>query len=107
METGVHMGTKKRRKFTPEFKAEAVELMRSSDKPIAQLAEDLGISEQSLYRWAKQADIDKKDVPSGQLMTKEREELAKVKWSRHSGHPGRGLLSRVESKIDQAEKEKV
>lgn len=79
METGVHMGTKKRRKFTPEFKAEAVELMRSSDKPIAQLAEDLGISEQSLYRWAKQADIDKKDVPSGQLMTKEREELAKVR----------------------------
>ncbi|NRA35421.1 MAG: transposase, partial [Polyangiaceae bacterium] len=65
--------------FTPEFKAEAVELMRSSDKPIAQLAEDLGISEQSLYRWAKQADIDKKDVPSGQLMTKEREELAKVR----------------------------
>ncbi len=28
------------------------------------------------------------------------------KWSRHSGHPGRGLLSRVESKIDQAQEEK-
>ena len=52
---------------------------RKCDEPIAQLAEDLGISEQSLYRWAKQADIDKKDVPSGQLMTKEREELAKVR----------------------------
>lgn len=29
-----------------------------------------------------------------------------VKWSRHSGHPGRGLLSRVESKIDKAQEEK-
>ncbi|NRA32847.1 MAG: transposase [Polyangiaceae bacterium] len=73
------MGTKKRRKFTPEFKAEAAELVRSSDKPIAQLAEDLGISEKSLYRWAKQTDVDKKAEPKGQLMTQEREELAKLR----------------------------
>lgn len=40
-----------RRKYTEEFKREAVRLMETSDKPVAQLAGDLGINDNNLYRW--------------------------------------------------------
>ena len=40
-----------RRQYTEEFKREAVRLMESSGKPIAQLARDLGIKDNNLYRW--------------------------------------------------------
>jgi transposase len=44
-----------RRKFTPEFKAEAVELLINSGKPIAEIARDLGISDGTLGSWVKAA----------------------------------------------------
>jgi len=44
-----------RRKFTPEFKAEAVELLINSGKPIAEIARDLGISDGTLGNWMKAA----------------------------------------------------
>ncbi|WP_219070372.1 transposase, partial [Candidatus Mycobacterium methanotrophicum] len=44
-----------RRKFTPEFKSEAVELVISSGKPIAEIARDLGIGDGTLGNWVKAA----------------------------------------------------
>jgi transposase len=44
-----------RRKFTPEFKAEAVELLINSGKPISEIARDLGISDGTLGNWVKVA----------------------------------------------------
>jgi len=41
-----------------EFRQRAVELARLREKPIAQIAKDLGISESCLRRWMDQADID-------------------------------------------------
>jgi transposase len=43
--------TTERRKYSEEFKREAVRLMESSGKPIAELARDLGVNDNSLYRW--------------------------------------------------------
>jgi transposase len=43
--------TVERRKYTEEFKREAVQLMETSGKPIAELARDLGINDNNLYRW--------------------------------------------------------
>jgi transposase len=42
--------------FTAEFKQESVRLVRSSNKPKAQIARELGISDSALYSWCKQAD---------------------------------------------------
>jgi transposase len=42
----------------PEFRQRAVELARVREKPIARIAEDLGMSESCLRGWMKQADID-------------------------------------------------
>jgi transposase len=41
----------KRATYSEAFKQEAVELSRSSGKPIAQIARALGIRPQLLYRW--------------------------------------------------------
>ena len=39
-----------------EFRAEAVRLLKSSGRPIPQLARELGCSEQSLRNWSRQVD---------------------------------------------------
>ena len=44
-----------RRKFTAEYKAEAVELAINSGRPIAEIARDLGINEGTLGNWVKTA----------------------------------------------------
>ncbi|MGH3673476.1 MAG: transposase [Pseudonocardiaceae bacterium] len=44
-----------RRKFTAEYKAEAVELVISSGRPIAEIARGLGINEGTLANWVKMA----------------------------------------------------
>ncbi len=46
------------RPHLPEFRRRAVELARLREKPIAQIAEDLGISDSCLRNWMRQADID-------------------------------------------------
>jgi len=47
------MGKKssERRVYTKEFKAEAVALAEKREKPISQVAKDLGINENMLRRW--------------------------------------------------------
>ncbi len=40
-----------RRVYTKEFKAEAVALAEKREKPISQIAKDLGVREKLLYRW--------------------------------------------------------
>jgi transposase-like protein len=40
----------------PQFRRRAVELARQRDKPVAEIARDLGISESSLRRWMKHSE---------------------------------------------------
>jgi len=72
------MGTKKRkrRKFSAEFKAETVRLVRSSDKSITAIARELDLTETALRRWVQQAEVDAGRGPVGALTSSEREELA-------------------------------
>lgn len=44
-----------KRVFTPEYRAEAVALVLSSNKPIAEVARDLGIGESTLGNWVTKA----------------------------------------------------
>jgi transposase len=45
------MANKPRRQYTEEFKRETVELIKSSGKSKAQVARELGISDQNISRW--------------------------------------------------------
>jgi transposase-like protein len=51
------MGKKslERRVYPEEFKAEAVALAGKGEKPVRQVAMDLGVNESVLYRWMQQA----------------------------------------------------
>ncbi|MDH4171029.1 MAG: transposase [Acidimicrobiia bacterium] len=66
------------RPHPPEFRHRAVELARLREKPVAQIAEDLGISDSCLRGWVKQADIDEGRRADG-LSAAEREELVKLR----------------------------
>jgi transposase len=45
---------KERRQYTKEFKTEAVALAEKKEKPISQVAKDLGLNENVLRRWITQ-----------------------------------------------------
>jgi len=48
-----------RRQFTAEFKHDAVELVRTSGRPIAEIARELGIYDSTLGNWVRQDRIDR------------------------------------------------
>ena len=48
-----------RRGFTKEFKRDAVELVRTTGRPIAQIARELGIDDSTLGNWVRQDRIDR------------------------------------------------
>jgi transposase-like protein len=70
---------RKRRSFTPEFKADAVKLCRAGDRSIHQVAKDLDLTETALRRWVERADIDAGKGPPEALTTSEREELQRLR----------------------------
>jgi transposase len=77
-----------RRSFTPEFKAEIVELCRRGDRSIGQVARDFDLTETNVRTWVKQAEIDQGERP-GQT-TEEKEELTRLR------REGRSLKEDVE-----------
>jgi len=44
------------RRFTPDFKAQAVQLVNESDKTLKEIAKDLGIGHSTLCKWCMAAD---------------------------------------------------
>lgn len=65
------------RPHPPEFRERAVELARLREKPVAQIAADLGISESCLRRWMGVADVD--DGRRAGLTTDDRAELVALR----------------------------
>ena len=76
------MGKKKprpRRSFTPEFKAEIVELCQRGDRSIGQVARDFDLTETAVREWVRQAERDAGSRVDGGLTTAEREELNELR----------------------------
>lgn len=65
------------RPHPPEFRQRAVELARLREKPVAEIARDLGISDSCLRNWMAQADINDGARPG--LTTDERAELVRLR----------------------------
>jgi transposase len=72
---------RKRRSFTPEFKAEVVRLVSAGGKGIGQIAAELDLTETAVRDWVKRAEVDagKHAAGEGPLTTDEREELRRLR----------------------------
>ena len=66
-------------RYSKEFKAEAVRLFRAGNKPVSQLAKELGASDKSIRDWARQAYADGGQGAPGVLTTPEKEELSTLR----------------------------
>ena len=69
------MGRARRNRYSPEFKAEAVRLVRSSSDPLTKVARDLGVVPETLRQWV-QAARPPSEVP---LTDDERGELKRLR----------------------------
>ncbi|WP_328468760.1 transposase [Actinoplanes sp. NBC_00393] len=67
-----------RRAFTPEFKAEIVELCQRGDRTVGQVARDFDLTETAVRSWVKQAELDAGTRTDG-LTSDERTELARLR----------------------------
>jgi transposase len=76
------MGSKKprqHRSFTPEFKAEIVDLCQRGDRSVGQVASDFDLTETSVREWVKQAERDAGTRQDGGLTSEERQELSELR----------------------------
>ena len=79
-----------RRSFTPEFKAEIVELCQRGDRSIGQVARDFDLTETAVREWVRQAERDAGTRGDGGLTSAERQELAGAAAGEPAAARGRG-----------------
>ena len=78
----------KRRKYSPEFKQGAVDLLRQSNVSMAQVARELGIEPNMLSRWSREAQQQGQQAfggtgnPRDEEVASLKRELARVKKER-------------------------
>jgi transposase len=78
----------KRRKYSQEYKQEAVQLVRQSDISLSQVAKNLGINPNNLRRWGDEISKAGKNAfpgngtPRDQELTRLKRELQQVKQER-------------------------
>ncbi len=89
------MAKRKRRKFTAEFKADAVALIRKGNKSIGQVARDLDLTESAVRNWFRQAEIDDGRGLRGALTSAEREELLHLRRENRQLQMERDILKKA------------
>ena len=82
-----------RRKFSVEFKRDAVEIVRSSDRSIAEVARELGVYDSSLGSWVRQDQIDRGEREG--VSSDEQQELSELRRENAHLRMERELLKRA------------
>ena len=59
-------------RYSEQFKVDAVELLKNSDKSYRQVADDLGVSDESLRNWYKQFEMAKRRKPAEKVVAAEK-----------------------------------
>jgi transposase len=84
---------KTRPAYPPEFRREAIELLRAGRSP-RELSESLGVSEQTLRNWRRQNQIDRHERDDG-VTSDERAELVRLRRENTRLRQERDLLNRA------------
>jgi transposase len=98
------MGRRKRRSFTPEFKAEIVRVIRTGDKSIGQIAKEHDLTESAVRNWDERAKIDERRDPNGPLTTEERAELTRLRREMKTVTMERDFLRKAAAFFARSEK---
>ena len=77
-------------RYTEEFRQDAVDLVFSSDRPIKQVAEDLGINDTTLGNWVRAERKRRRGMPT----------------SPGSGEPAEEEVKRLRKRVNDLEKER-
>ena len=85
------MARSRQPRYTPEFKAEAVRIVRSSSDAVAKIARDLGITQQSLRTWVQAA----QPASSPPLTDDERSELRRLRRENRELRMERDILKKA------------
>jgi transposase len=72
------VGSKYTKRYTEEFKRDAIALVDSSGKTVTAVARELGIRSGSLRGWYRKAQADRGKGAPGELTSAEREELKRL-----------------------------
>jgi transposase len=67
------------KRYTSEFKRDAVALVRSSGRNVTEVARELGVSPEGLRGGVKQAKTDRGEGAPGALATAEKDELQRLR----------------------------
>lgn len=73
------MTRRKRRKFSAEYKADAVKLYRESGRSMCAIAKELDLAESVFRGWVNEDDAQKSGRTKGGLTLRERDELHKLR----------------------------
>ena len=85
------MSTRSRRRFTPEFKAEAVQMVHDSGGNIAQVAKELGIYDSTLGNWVREKRAEANGAPS----IEERAEIRELRRELERTRRERDILAKA------------
>jgi transposase len=88
------MGRRFTPEYPPEFRAEAVRLVRDGGRKISVAAKDLGVSAESLRSWVKQDALDSGQRKDG-LTTDERKELVRLRRENRDLREDREILKKA------------
>jgi transposase len=84
-----------RRKFTTEYKAEVVRLVRDGGKSIGQVSRELDLTESAVRHWVSQSAIDAVGGGTGALTTAERAELVALRREARTLRMEREILKKA------------
>jgi transposase len=89
---------KQQKSYTREFKLEAVQLVKTSGKPMSHIARELGVSDSALYHWSRQlAEQGEQAFPGSGHQTAEQEEIRRLKRELEVTRQERDSLKKVVS----------
>ena len=85
-----------RKRYSREFKLEAVARVAERDRPVAEVADELGIDRCMLYRWQRELTASPEDsFPGNGVRSPEAAELAKLKRELAQTKLERDILKKV------------
>ena len=89
------MTTRKRRKFTEQFKLDAVQMVLVAGKSVTEIAKQFDLSETALREWIKRAQTDTVQGAPNALTTAERAELVDLRKRLKRAEMERDILKKA------------